>query len=184
MQNESIVQTLRLMTGSLKDKRKFSTEIHGTGFVKHTVISYFELVTQCNEVSVMKRLLIVDDDPDHRFILRTVFEAKGYTCVEAIDGEDALTALNTYQIALVLTDLKMPRMNGIQLIDQMQTSASTRSIPVILLTAQFNEDRGIRAYLNRVCVVMEKPYNVSDLLSSVRSALEAHASCEMITTTS
>ena len=67
----------------------------------------------------MKRLLIVDDEADHRLILRTILEGCGYACEEAEDGTAALERLALTSVDLVLTDLNMPRTNGLQLIDQM-----------------------------------------------------------------
>ena len=87
----------------------------------------------------MKRLLIVGDDPDHRFILRTMLEAEGYECEEALAGQAALSKLRTVQIDLVLTDLNMPGMNGLQLSDQLRMFTFTRNTSVISLTSQSME---------------------------------------------
>lgn len=119
----------------------------------------------------MKHLLIVEDDPDHRLILRTMFEAEGYQCEEAMDGQGALSILSTDQVGLVLTDLNMPRMNGLQLIDEMKTLASTQNIPVILLTSQLMEDIPGRAYTNSARAVLSKPFDFSQLLAEVRCAI-------------
>ena len=119
----------------------------------------------------MKRLLIVDDDTDHRLILRTIFEREGYECEEAIDGREALKMLNTNQIALVLTDLNMPGMNGLQLIDQMQRLACTRNTPVILQTSQVREEIPVTAYTSGARAVLSKPFDFSQLLAEVRCAI-------------
>ena len=119
----------------------------------------------------MKHLLIVDDDPDHRLILRTMLEAEGYACEEAMDGEGALLKLNTDQMALVLTDLNMPGVNGLQLIDQMQNLAYTRNTPVILLTSLFREDIPVKAYTSRARAILSKPFDFSKLLAEVRGVI-------------
>ncbi len=119
----------------------------------------------------MKELLIVDDNSDHRLILRTMLEAEGYECEEAVDGEGALSMLLTDQVALVLTDLNMPGMNGLQLIDEMQHLTCTRNTPVILLTSQFTEDIPVKAYTSRARAVLSKPYDFSKLLVEVNSAI-------------
>ena len=121
--------------------------------------------------TVMKRLLIVDDDPDHRMILRTRFEAKGYGCEEAEDGGVALSKLETDQMALVLTDLNMPRMNGLQLIDQMGRLSLLKTTPVILVTNQVVDEMSSKAYELGARAVISKPYNFSKLLEEVGRAI-------------
>jgi PleD family two-component response regulator len=100
----------------MKNKGKFPRNFlwHGLCISKDSLSSGNESSIQ--EETVMKLLLIVDDDPDHRLILRTRLEAKGYGCEEAEDGEVALSKLKKDQTALVITELNMPRMNGLQLI--------------------------------------------------------------------
>ena len=119
----------------------------------------------------MKRLLIVDDDPDHRLILRTMFEAKGYGCEEAEDGGVALSKLETDQMDLVLTDLNMPGMNGLELIDQMGRLALLQNIPAILMTIQSMEDMSSEAYKTGASAVISKPYDLSKLLEEVGRAI-------------
>jgi CheY-like chemotaxis protein len=119
----------------------------------------------------MKRLLIVDDDPDHRLILRTMFEAKGYGCEEAEDGGVALSKLETDQMDLVLTDLNMPGMNGLELIDQMGRLALLQNTPAILMTIQSMEDMSSEAYKTGARAIISKPYDFSKLLEEVDSAI-------------
>ncbi len=119
----------------------------------------------------MKRLLIVDDNPDHRLILRTRFEAKGYECEEAEDGGAALSKLKKDQIALVLTELNMPRMNGLQLIDQMERLSLLQTTPAILFTIQPLDEMSSEAYKIGACAVISKPYDFSKLLLQIGRAI-------------
>jgi CheY-like chemotaxis protein len=120
---------------------------------------------------MMKRLLIVDDDPDHRLILRTRFEEKGYECEEAEDGGVALSKLETDQMALVLTDLNMPGMNGLELIDQMGRLALLQNTPAILMTIQSMEDMSSEAYKTGASAIISKPYDFPKLLEEVGRAI-------------
>ena len=117
----------------------------------------------------MKRILIVDDDPDHRLYLRTIFEAKGYGCEEARDCWEALVKLKTEHISLVLTDLHMRGMSGLQLIEQMRELSWSRSIPVMIMTSQFVSDISSQALQLGVCAVIEKPYDSPKLLKKIES---------------
>ena len=119
----------------------------------------------------MKRLLILNDDPDHRLILRTMFEAKGYGCEEAEDGGAALTKLGEDQVDLVLTDLEMPGMNGLQLIDQMGRASLLERTPAILVTSQPMEGMSSEAYKTAARAVISEPYGLSKLLLEVRRAI-------------
>ncbi len=129
----------------------------------------------------MKRLLIVDDDPDHRLILRTMLEAEGYECKEAMDGEEALSMMTADQAALVLTDLNMPGMSGLQLLDQMQSLACTRNTPLILLSSQCAEDIPVKAYRSRAHAILSKPYDFSKLLAEVSCAIKQSESTVLTT---
>lgn len=115
----------------------------------------------------MKRLLIVDDDPDHRLVVRTMLEARGYKCDEAENGGMALLKLKTQRVALVLTDLNIPGMNGLELIDQMSRLALLENIPAILMTAQSKDDVPSKAYKIGARAVISKPYDFPKLLEEV-----------------
>jgi len=119
----------------------------------------------------MNRLLIVDDDLDHRLILRTRLEAKGYECEEAEDGGVALSKLKKDQIDLVITELNMPRMNGLQLIDQMERASLLERTPAILVTSQIMEGLSSEAYKTGASAVISKPYDLSKLLEEVGRAI-------------
>ncbi len=119
----------------------------------------------------MKRLLIVDDDLDHRLVLRTMFESKGYWCEEAENGVEALLKLEKGKISLVLTDLQMPEMNGLQLIERMRASYVLKSIPTILMTSQSMADMPFEAFTLGIQAVVFKPYDFIKLLEEVECAI-------------
>jgi two-component system chemotaxis response regulator CheY len=100
-----------------------------------------------------------------------MFEAKGYGCEEAEDGGAALTKLGADQVDLVLTDLEMPGMNGLQLIDQMGRASLLERTPAILVTSQPMEGMSSEAYKAAARAVISKPYDLSKLLLEVRRAI-------------
>ena len=90
------------------------------------------------------RILVVENEANMRRVLTALLRRKGYRTLEAEDGEVALEQLANESVDAVLSDLKMPRMNGLELVEQMQKRF--RSIPVILLTASNQYPRSLLQY--------------------------------------
>ncbi len=85
-------------------------------------------------------VLVVDDDASSRLLARTVLEKRGYHVVEATDGVEALERLETGQpFALVVADLNMPNMDGLELIWEMRGAPAFEHVPVIVLTGETDE---------------------------------------------
>lgn len=80
-------------------------------------------------------ILVVDDNPDKLSLLETALSMAGYNVSTATDGDEALSAINTYQPDLIITDVMMPRMNGYELAQQIRANPKTKFIPVIMQTA-------------------------------------------------
>lgn len=82
-----------------------------------------------------QHVMIIDDDDEFRELLALIVEANGYRTSEAIDGVDALAKLEHAPLPqLIVLDLRMPRMNGIELIAALHKVSTTRSIPIIALS--------------------------------------------------
>ena len=77
----------------------------------------------------------MDDDPDMRFMLKLLLERGGYQVTEAGDGLAALHAVKARMPDLVLTDLRMPMMDGAELIQRLRADEVTAAMPIILITA-------------------------------------------------
>ena len=84
---------------------------------------------------MLKTVLVVDDDPDMRFMLKLLLERGGYQVTEAGDGLAALHAVRARMPDLVLTDLRMPMMDGAELIQRLRSDEETEGMPIILITA-------------------------------------------------
>lgn len=87
-----------------------------------------------------ERVLVVDDEAEARLLARTVLEKGGYTVDEAGDGQEALERLgDTMPVALVVADLNMPRMDGLELIWEMRAEEAWAHVPVIVVTGESDE---------------------------------------------
>ncbi|HZV50081.1 MAG TPA: response regulator [Candidatus Dormibacteraeota bacterium] len=83
----------------------------------------------------MLRLLLVEDDPEVAAMYRLRLELDGYTVEQASDGESALRRAAEDPPDLVFLDLRLPRMDGLELLRALRASEATRSLPVVILTA-------------------------------------------------
>jgi len=115
-------------------------------------------------------ILIVDDEQSLRYMLRSLLARVGYTVVEAASGEHALEALNEAFVDLVITDLKMPGMDGLSLARRLLEAEPDR--PVLLMTAYADLDSARRAVGMGIYEFFTKPFDVNDVLAGVRRALD------------
>jgi CheY-like chemotaxis protein len=113
-----------------------------------------------------RRILIVDDEPNVRKLLRTVLNKK-FTVLEAEDGSQAVNVASMEKPDLILMDIMMPKMDGYTSCYALKSEPSTRSIPVIMLTAidlrlnlQLSKEIGADGYIT-------KPFNSKDLLDNI-----------------
>jgi type IV pilus assembly protein PilB len=116
------------------------------------------------------RVLVADDDPQMRRLVRAVLEREGVQVIEAADGLYALDLVGQHQFDLIVLDLNMPRLDGIGVLEELGARVTTAQIPVIVLTAAGDEseakalDLGARDYLT-------KPVRPTALTARVRAVL-------------
>jgi DNA-binding NtrC family response regulator len=122
---------------------------------------------------VHHQLLIVDDEPDLRWVLRGLFEDEGFAVAEAGDGEQALAAIAARMPDVVLSDMRMPRMPGIELLRALRKRAP--ELPVVLLSAVEDLATAVDAIKEGAFDYQAKPFDAQRLLLSVRRAAEQHA---------
>ncbi len=117
------------------------------------------------------RILVADDDPQMRRLIRIVLQRDGFEVVEANDGLDALDLIEQGRIDLVILDVDMPRLNGLGVLEEIRAQMRTASLPVIVLTALQDEteekalDLGAQDYLT-------KPVQTRSLVARVRAVLK------------
>src|ERR1700738_665558 len=84
--------------------------------------------------AAIARILIVDDEPDIRFLMRLIFEAAGYQVTEARHGVAGLKSIKARQPDLVTTDVMMPMMDGLEFIERLRGDPETAAIPILVVS--------------------------------------------------
>ena len=116
-------------------------------------------------------ILIIEDDESIRRVIKKILEGenKNYKIIEAIDGKDGLIKINENQLNLILCDIKMPRLDGIDVLKYVKKN--NLFIPFILLTGHGNVDTAVNAMKIGAFDFIEKPPDLNRLLISIRNAL-------------
>lgn len=114
-------------------------------------------------------LLITDDDRDFRETLGGVFEARGFRTLLAGDGEEALRIVGSEPVHLMLLDMHMPRLTGLETIRRVKAIWSI--LPCILLSARLDETLADEARAANAFSVLAKPVRYSDLTGMVSRAM-------------
>jgi PAS domain S-box-containing protein len=121
-------------------------------------------------------ILIVDDDPKNLTVLETVLDNPGYRLVKAESGDQALLALVSEEFALLILDIRMPGMNGLELAQLIKERKKTARVPIIFLTA-FYEDQDqhmLIGYGTGAVDYLHKPVNPAILRSKVAVFADLH----------
>ncbi|HEV8247497.1 MAG TPA: sigma-54 dependent transcriptional regulator, partial [Polyangiaceae bacterium] len=116
-----------------------------------------------------KQILVVDDEPNLRRVLSAQLERDGYDVHTAEDGEQALGVLKEHHIDLVISDLRMPKIDGMELLRRVV--ASEDAIPVVIITAHGTVDNAVEALKTGAFDYITKPFDQAEVRTVVRKAL-------------
>jgi len=122
----------------------------------------------------MTRILIVDDEAGMREFLSILLEREGFQVECAQDGDEALQAVQQARFDLIISDLRMPTLDGVRLLEALHKSQP--EIPVILITAYASADSAIEAMKLGAYDYLTKPFRVEEIKGVIARALEAKAS--------
>jgi two-component system chemotaxis response regulator CheY len=120
----------------------------------------------------MKKILAVDDSSSVRQMVNFTLQGAGFEVVEAIDGRDGVSKVERDKFDLIITDLNMPNMDGIQLILEVRKRSGYSFIPILMLTTESQpekKDAGRKAGATGWIV---KPFNAEQLVSVVRKLVK------------
>ena len=116
----------------------------------------------------LTRVLVVEDAPFLRYAFGRLLRLQGFEVVEANDGLEALEKLDHFQAQLVLTDVMMPVMDGIELIRRLKTNPKTANLPVVAITADSSANIEQRAREAGAVGFISKPIDFPALLDQLR----------------
>src|SRR5262249_53088781 len=136
-------------------------------------VSPVEIGTRGTESAVAnQRILIADDEPDIRLVLRTRLELEGFSVIEARDGAEAVRVAQTETPDLIVLDVMMPEMDGVEVCNRLRASFNTRNIPVIMLTARAGRDDKLSGLTQGANDYITKPFDLNELTQRVRNTLD------------
>jgi two-component system alkaline phosphatase synthesis response regulator PhoP len=129
------------------------------------------------------RILIVDDDPHAIEILTRMLGREGYDCVSAASGKAALEAARGKPVDVILLDVMMPEMDGLQVCEHLRADDTLRQIPVILLTAKDDMETRARGMSLGVSEYLTKPINKRELFTRIAAQLHSRELSRRLTET-
>jgi CheY-like chemotaxis protein len=116
-------------------------------------------------------VLVVEDDQSLRVVIRMILENAGYEVSEARNGRAALESIETGRPDVILADMRMPIMNGVELVNHLRSDAKTASIPVVLMSGLLTDSDGSSV----ADAIVAKPFEPVDLLEAITRLLGAGA---------
>jgi two-component system, cell cycle response regulator DivK len=119
-----------------------------------------------------KRILVVEDQPDNRQIIRDMLAPTGYEITEVENGEDALVAIAKQRPDLILMDIQLPVMDGYEATRRIKADPALRSIPIIAVTSYALSGEENKARAAGCDEYVPKPFSPRHLLAKIRNFLE------------
>ncbi|MFQ3170087.1 MAG: two-component system chemotaxis response regulator CheY [Oleispira sp.] len=114
-----------------------------------------------------KTIMIVDDSASIRKVVRLTLEAEGFDVIDAIDGVDALKKLNGVKIHLLITDVNMPNMDGITLVEEAKKLPDYKFTPMMMLTTEAGDEKKMLGRFAGAKAWLVKPFQPPMLLNAV-----------------
>ncbi|MFA9391092.1 MAG: response regulator [Prolixibacteraceae bacterium] len=130
------------------------------------------LVKQSSELKVKNSILVVEDSITSRMLLKTILESAGYKVFTAIDGIDGYTKLKEEPVDLVVSDVDMPRMNGLDMTAKIRSDKTLMNIPVVLVTSlskREDRERGLEVGANGY--IVKSNFDQSNLLEVIEKLI-------------
>ena len=121
----------------------------------------------------MNTILVVDDEPNYLIVLSELLKEEGYEVITAQKGEDGLKVVQDTDLDLVITDMRMPGMDGLELLKTVKSY--NKDLPVIMITAFGEVEKAVVAMKAGAYNYLAKPFNNDELLLNIRKAIEHYS---------
>ncbi len=118
-----------------------------------------------------RTIMVVDDNPDIVTIVKTILEVKGYVVQSAFSGQEVLKLLEGQKPDLIILDVMMPQMDGLEVLTRLKGDPGTASIPVILLTAKVQYEDVLGGYKMGADYYITKPFTSTQLINGINLLL-------------
>ncbi|MBU6439693.1 MAG: response regulator [Betaproteobacteria bacterium] len=120
-----------------------------------------------------KTILIVDDSASLRQVVNIALSSAGYEVIEACDGVDALSKLDGRKVHLIISDVNMPNMDGIELVRQVKTKPDYKFTPIIMLTTESQAEKKAEGQAAGARAWVVKPFQPAQMLAAVAKLMPA-----------
>ena len=127
---------------------------------------------EVQDSEMSKKILVVDDNVDSIMILRSILESQGYAVRTAQSGTDALSLLSHEVPDLVLLDVMMPQMSGMEVLERIKTTHAWSKVPVIMVTAKIQDEDVMSGYQHGADYYITKPCTAKQLLYGIGLVLD------------
>lgn len=118
------------------------------------------------------KILHVEDNPSNRMIIRDLLHFQGYNVVEAVDGEEALVAAVRERPNVILMDIQLPRISGLEAARRIRAKEELKHIPIVALTSFALSGDDKKAYAAGCDAYIAKPYKPKELLKIIQELLK------------
>ncbi|HEX6437584.1 MAG TPA: response regulator [Candidatus Binatia bacterium] len=122
-------------------------------------------------MDTQRTIMVVDDNPDIITIVKTILEGKGYHVLSASSGQELLNLLTDGKPDLIILDIMMPEMDGLEVLGRLKAVTETASIPVILLTAKVQYEDVLGGYKLGADYYITKPFTSTQLVNGINLLL-------------
>jgi len=119
----------------------------------------------------VKTIMAVDDSASLRQMVSIVLRGGGYQVIESVDGLDALSKLKGQELHLFLTDINMPKMDGLELTRQLRAMPQYKFVPIVLLTTESTSEKKQLGKAAGATAWIVKPFNPDQLLAVVKKVI-------------
>ncbi|MEE9526331.1 MAG: response regulator [Syntrophobacteria bacterium] len=118
-----------------------------------------------------KLILVVEDQEDNRRIMRDLLSSAGYEVIEAVTGEDGVTAAEMHRPDLILMDIQLPGLDGYEATRQIKANPDLHHIPIIVVTSYALSGDDVKAFEAGCNAYVSKPFSPRELLAKIREYL-------------